>query len=222
MTDNSGVDDNPPPITAEHLIYAYCRGIFPMAEHRESDELFWVDPRHRGILPLENIHISRSLARKMRKSNYSVHINSCFMDVIDACANREDTWISAEIKSLFATLNAMGMAHSLEIKQDHLLIGGIYGLAIGGCFFGESMFSHKSDGSKLALVHLCDHLAQCGFTLFDTQFITDHLASMGAIEVTRAQFRKRLDDALQHKPRSIVTHPLAPSCDVLHRNGHKS
>ncbi len=193
-----------------------------MAEHRESDDLFWVDPRHRGILPLDNIHISQSLSRKMRKPSYTVHVNSCFLDVIDACADRDDTWISAEIRSLFAQLHTKGMAHSLEIKKDNTLIGGIYGLAIGGCFFGESMFSRHTDGSKLALVHLCDHLAQCGFTLFDTQFITDHLASMGAIEVSRAEFRKRLDHALTQKPNSVITQPLATSHEVLQRNGHKS
>lgn len=222
MTDNSDASDESQSITTEHLIYAYCRGIFPMAEHRNSPELFWVDPRHRGILPLDHIHISRSLARKMRSAPYTVHINSCFSQVIDGCADRDNTWISAEIKSLFEELHAKGMAHSLEIKQNSALIGGIYGLAIGGCFFGESMFSRQTDGSKLALVHLCDHLRQCGYTLFDTQFITDHLARMGAIEISRSEFHKRLGEALKLRPHAIDTAALATPQEVLQRNGHKS
>lgn len=211
-----------PDITTEHLIYAYCRGIFPMAEDQNSDELFWVDPRHRGIIPLDQVHISRSLARRMRKADYTVHLDTAFSAVLTQCADRETTWISSEIIRLFTELHDMGMAHSLHIEQAGHIVGGIYGLAIGGAFFAESMFSRRTDGSKLALVHLCDHLRRCGYRLFDTQFITPHLETMGGIEITRARFHETLEHALAHTPKSIGSLDLARPQDVLQRNGHKS
>ena len=185
-------------LTPQLLLRAYSAGIFPMSEHRDDPDIFWVDPRRRGILPLRSFHVSRSLARRMRKADYSVTLNHAFERVLEACADREETWINAEIHRLYTTLHEMGHAHSLEIWEGEALAGGVYGVALGGAFFGESMVSPRRDGSKLALAHLTDHLARCGFTLFDTQFITPHLARLGAIEVSRAEYHRQLRDALEH------------------------
>ncbi|MCZ0812854.1 MAG: leucyl/phenylalanyl-tRNA--protein transferase [Pseudomonadota bacterium] len=192
-----------PPLTPDLLLQAYGAGVFPMSEHRDDPEIFWVDPHHRGILPLGGIHVSRSLARRMRRGDYGVTLDTDFAGVLDACADRAETWINAEIRRLYLALHRMGHAHSLEIWQEGDLAGGVYGVVLGSAFFGESMFSRRTDASKLALVHLCDHLRRCGFTLFDTQFITPHLASMGAIEITRAQYRAHLRHALS-QPASIL------------------
>jgi len=191
----------------EMLLRAYAAGIFPMAESRDAPEVFWVDPRRRGILPLDGFHISRSLARRMRKGGYTATLNRDFARVVDGCADRDETWINDEIRELYLALHAMGHAHSLEIWQDGQMVGGVYGVAIGGAFFGESMFSRRTDASKLALAHLVDHLRRCGFTLFDTQFITPHLHSLGALEISRADYRARLAEALKI-PASINHEPL--------------
>jgi len=184
-------------LTPELLLRAYTTGIFPMAESRDDPELFWVDPRSRGILPLDEFHISRSLARRMRRGGYKVALNRDFDAVLQACAARDETWINDQISDLYTSLFALGHAHSLAIYEDDELAGGVYGVAIGGAFFGESMFSHRTDGSKLALAHLTDHLRQCRFTLFDTQFLTDHLASLGAIEISRGTYHQHLEHAVQ-------------------------
>lgn len=186
-----------PPLTPELLLRAYASGIFPMAESRWDPSLFWVDPRMRGVLPLDGFHVSRSLARRMRKGDYRVSLNEDFARVVSACAERADTWISFEIESLYSALHGMGHAHSLEIWEDDVLAGGVYGVSLGGAYFGESMFSDRTDGSKLALAHLTHHLRACGFTLFDTQFITPHLARLGAIEIPRREYRAHLRDALE-------------------------
>ncbi|MDR9392989.1 leucyl/phenylalanyl-tRNA--protein transferase [Roseovarius sp. SYSU LYC5161] len=191
----------------EMLLRAYAAGIFPMAESRDAPEVFWVDPRRRGILPLDGFHISRSLARRMRKGGYTATLNRDFAGVVDGCADRDETWINDEIRDLYLALHAMGHAHSLEIWQDGQMVGGVYGVAIGGAFFGESMFSRRTDASKLALAHLVDHLRRCGFMLFDTQFITPHLQSLGALEISRADYRARLAEALEI-PASINAEPL--------------
>lgn len=184
-------------LTPELLLRAYAAGIFPMSEHRDDPEVFWVDPRRRGILPLKAFHISRSLARRMRRGEYRVTLNAGFDAVLDACADRAETWINDEIRHLYMALHRMGRAHSLEIWEGSQLAGGVYGVNLGRAFFGESMVSPRTDGSKLALAHLTDHLDRCGFTLFDTQFITPHLASLGAIEISRADYHARLHEALQ-------------------------
>ncbi|MEM7597271.1 MAG: leucyl/phenylalanyl-tRNA--protein transferase [Pseudomonadota bacterium] len=189
--------DHDPPLTPELLLSAYASGIFPMAESRADPGLFWVDPRLRGVLPLDGFHISKSLARRMRKGGYQVSLNRDFEGVVAACAARDDTWISFEIEALYAALHDLGHAHSLEIWQGRTLAGGVYGVALGGAFFGESMFSARTDGSKLALAHLTGHLRRCGFSLFDTQFITPHLARLGAIEIPRREYRARLREALK-------------------------
>lgn len=183
-------------ISPEMLLQAYASGIFPMAESRNDPELFWVDPQQRGVLPLDGFHISRSLARKIRKGDFKATLNHDFEGVLDACANREDTWISDQIRSLYLSLFKMGHAHSLEIWEEDTLAGGVYGVALGGAFFGESMFSERTDGSKLALAHLVSHLKRCSFVLFDTQFLTSHLASLGAVEIPRKIYRALLAEAI--------------------------
>jgi len=185
-------------LTPEVVLHAYASGVFPMSEGRNDPDIFWVDPRERGILPLNGFHISRSLARQMKKGGYTPAINQNFSGVILACADREDTWINAEIEAVFTELHARGFAHSFEIWQDGALIGGTYGITLGSAFFGESMFSRATGGSKLALAHLVDHLSRAGFTLFDTQFLTPHLASLGGLEISRASYRTQLAEALTH------------------------
>lgn len=168
-----------------------------MAERRDDPEIFWVDPRQRGILPIDGFHVSRSLAKRLRRSDYTVALTTAFGDVIDGCADRSETWINAEIRELYLELSQRGHAHSLEVWQGDALVGGVYGVSIGRAFCGESMFSRITDGSKIALSWLIAHLRQCGYTLFDTQFLTPHLASLGAIEIPRAQYHARLAEALE-------------------------
>jgi leucyl/phenylalanyl-tRNA--protein transferase len=201
-----------PILTPELLLRAYAAGIFPMSEHREDPEVFWVDPRRRGILPLRSFHISRSLARRMRRGAYRVTLNADFEAVLDACADRSETWINDEIRQLYTALHRLDHAHSLEIWEGSQLAGGVYGVSLGRAFFGESMVSPRTDGSKLALAHLTDHLDRCGFRLFDTQFLTPHLASLGAIEIGRADYHARLHDALEG---DADIHGL-PLCDDPH------
>lgn len=184
-------------LSPELLLNAYASGIFPMSEGRDDPELFWVDPRERGIFPLGGFRISRSLARQMKKAAYHPKINENFSAVVAACADREETWINAELFTLYEALHGMGFAHSFEIHDAEGLMGGVYGIALGGAFFGESMFSARTGGSKLALAHLIDHLRRAGFALFDTQFLTPHLASLGAVEITRADYRRQLFEALE-------------------------
>ncbi|WP_297767724.1 leucyl/phenylalanyl-tRNA--protein transferase [uncultured Roseovarius sp.] len=183
-------------LTPAILLQAYASGVFPMSEHRDDPEVFWVDPHQRGILPLDGFHISRSLARRMRRGGYLATLDQDFEAVLNGCASRPDTWINPSIHEAYMALHRLGYGHSLEIWQDGQLAGGVYGVALRGAFFGESMFSHRTDASKLALAHLIDHLAKCGFTLFDAQFITPHLARLGAREISRDQYRALLRDAL--------------------------
>ena len=206
-------------LTPEVMLHAYASGVFPMSEGRDDPELFWVDPRFRGILPLTGFHISRSLARQMKKGGYTPAINQDFSAVIAACADREDTWINAEIRSLYAALHGRGQAHSLEVWDGNELVGGVYGVTLGAAFFGESMFSRRTDASKIALACLTEMLARGGYQLLDTQFITDHLASLGGIEIPRVKYHELLD-AAQHKPAEFLT-PLSPQ-DVVQRRTQTS
>lgn len=209
-------------LTPELLLNAYAAGVFPMSEGRDDPEIFWVDPRRRGVLPLHRLHVSRSLAKRMRRGGYEVTLNRDFAGVVDACADRPETWINSEIRAQYIALHRLGHAHSLEVWQNSALIGGVYGVALGAAFFGESMFSRATDGSKLALVHLVDHLNRCGFRLFDTQFITGHLARLGGAEISRAAYRLQLADAL-YLPASIMRYPLDPSPQsVLQRSTQTS
>ncbi|WP_340270092.1 leucyl/phenylalanyl-tRNA--protein transferase [Sulfitobacter pontiacus] len=185
-----------PDLTPELLLHGYSIGIFPMAEHRDDPEIFWVDPRRRGVFPLDGFHISRSLSRAMRRTRFTITTNTAFNDVVTGCADRADTWINAEIFSLYAQLHALGHAHALEVWEDDMLVGGVYGVTLGRAFFGESMFSRRDNASKIALACLVDRLNRGGFTLFDTQFLTPHLASLGAQEITRAAYHARLEMAL--------------------------
>ena len=186
-------------LSAAHLLQAYAMGVFPMAEGRDDPAIHWVDPRRRGIFPLDGFHVSRSLARRIRRGGYEVRIDTAFAEVVDACADRAETWINPTIRALYLDLHAMGQAHSLEIWSEDRLIGGVYGVVLGAAFFGESMFSRETDASKLALAHLVAHLRAGGFTLFDTQFLTPHLASLGAVEISRADYHLRLAKALSAK-----------------------
>ncbi|MBK5933780.1 leucyl/phenylalanyl-tRNA--protein transferase [Rhodovulum imhoffii] len=180
----------------EILLDAYAAGVFPMSDSRHDPEIFWVEPRRRGIIPLDGFHISRSLRRRLRQEDYRITVNADFPGVVSACAERPETWINDTIARLYGQLHTMGHAHSLEVWQGKTLAGGVYGVALGGAFFGESMFSHRRDGSKIALAYLVDRLRRGGFVLFDTQFITPHLASLGAVEISQADYRDRLNEAL--------------------------
>lgn len=203
-------------LTPELLLHGYAIGIFPMAETREDTEIFWVDPKRRGVLPLDGFHISRSLAKAMRRSTLTVRINYDFDGTVAACADRSDTWINAEISNLYSALHAKGHAHSLELWEDETLVGGVYGVTLGAAFFGESMFSRRTNASKMALAALVDRLNRAGFTLFDTQFITGHLASLGAVEITRRAYHAKLEHAKERQ--AHFTRPeVLPLHDVVQR-----
>ena len=187
-------------LTPQIVLDAYSKGLFPMAENRRDKQLFWIDPEVRGILPLDNFHIPRSLKKKIRNNPFEVRFDHNFAAVIRACAQqkpkRRETWINDEIIELYTKLFCMRHAHSVECWQEEKLVGGLYGISIGGAFFGESMFSSERDSSKIALVHLVARLNLAGFTLLDTQFITDHLKQFGAIEISRVVYHKILSAAL--------------------------
>jgi len=188
-------------LTPALLLRAYAVGIFPMAGSADDDTLAWFDPDPRGILPLEKFHVPRRLARTVRTNRYDVTADVDFAAVIDGCAaatnHRTSTWINGKIRALCLELHAMRRAHSVEVWEESRLIGGLYGVTLGGAFFGESMFSRARDASKVALVHLVARLRQGGFMLLDTQFATEHLAQFGAIEIPRADYRALLARALR-------------------------
>ncbi|MFT7059603.1 MAG: leucyl/phenylalanyl-tRNA--protein transferase [Pseudorhodobacter sp.] len=183
-------------ITPDLLLHAYSIGLFPMAESRDSSELYWVDPTRRGVFVLDEFNISRSLSRRILNWNCTIRTNTDFAGVVAACADRPETWINDTIFNLYLKLHRAGFAHSLEVWEEGCLVGGVYGVTLGGAFFGESMFSRRTDASKVALAWLVHRLKAGGFTLFDTQFLTPHLASLGAIEVGRASYQKQLKAAL--------------------------
>jgi leucyl/phenylalanyl-tRNA--protein transferase len=187
-------------ITPDLLLRAYAAGIFPMAESADSAELRWVEPRFRGVLPLDAFHCPRSLRKLVRRGAFEVTADRAFAAVMQGCAaprpGRESTWINADIHRLYNALHAMGRAHSVECWKDGALVGGLYGVSIGAAFFGESMFSLARDASKVALVHLVARLRAGGYALLDAQFLTDHLVRFGAIELPRRQYKRLLDAAL--------------------------
>ena len=185
-----------PFLSPELMVRAYAAGIFPMSEGADDPSVFWVDPQRRGVFPLDGFHMSRSLRKRIRRGGYSVGINRDFMGVVEGCADRAPTWINGDLERCYLALHTQGLAHSVEIFDHDGLIGGVFGVTIGAAFFGESMFSRKPDGSKLALAHLIQRLRVGGFTLFDTQFVTDHLQTMGAIEIARSDYRAELSHAL--------------------------
>jgi leucyl/phenylalanyl-tRNA--protein transferase len=198
--------------TADDLIACYERGVFPMADARQDRRLFLVDPTRRGILPLEGLRVSRRLARTVRSDMFEVRVDTSFPTVVRACAapapGRMETWINHTIEHLCIELARRGVAHSVEAWREGKLAGGLYGVALGGAFFGESMFSIERDASKVALLHLVARLRVGGFALLDTQFVTDHLMRLGAVEIDRADYRKRLSLALA---RRANFHALAPT-----------
>ncbi|RDD63014.1 leucyl/phenylalanyl-tRNA--protein transferase [Ferruginivarius sediminum] len=187
-------------LTPDLLLRAYAVGIFPMAESRRDQEIHWIDPELRGVIPLDTFHVPRRLRRRIRHGSFHVTADAAFGEVIAGCAeptsNRPDTWINPTIERLYKELAAMGFAHSVECWQDSRLVGGLYGVALGGAFFGESMFSRVSDASKVALVHLVMRLCKGGFKLLDTQFTTPHLSQFGAVEIRRDQYRHLLSQAV--------------------------
>ncbi|WP_116131143.1 leucyl/phenylalanyl-tRNA--protein transferase [Tropicimonas sp. IMCC34043] len=184
-------------LTPDLLLRAYAAGVFPMAESREAEEIFWLAPERRGIFPLDGFHISRSLRRVLLREPFRITTNLDFIGVVTGCADRSETWINATIFALYVALHARGRAHSIEVWEGDALVGGVYGVALGGAFFGESMFSRRTDASKIALAYLTDRLWQGGFRLFDTQFLTPHLASLGAVEISRGRYGAMLEKALR-------------------------
>jgi len=189
-------------LTPNLLLQAYARGLFPMAESNDNPELFWVDPDVRGVIPLTGFHLPRRLRRTVRQDRYRVTINRAFDQVIRACAEtdfkrgRFDSWINAEVVRAYSEMHRLGFAHSVECWQDDQLAGGLYGLALRGAFFGESMFSRATDASKVALVHLVARLRESGFLLLDSQFVNDHLKQFGVLSVPRDDFQPMLAEAL--------------------------
>jgi leucyl/phenylalanyl-tRNA--protein transferase len=188
-------------ITPQLIVRAYCSGIFPMSEDARDDDIFWVSPELRGIIPLDGFRVSTSLRKAMRKSDFQIKVDTDFNAVIEACATvgeeRDTTWINGTIRAVYGELFTLGIAHTVEVWEGSELVGGLYGLAIGGAFFGESMFHRKTNASKIAMAHLVERLNAGGFVLLDTQFLTPHLASLGGIEIPREDYEERLADALE-------------------------
>ena len=202
-------------LTPELVLRAYGAGVFPMADGADSDDIYWVDPRKRGILPLNGFHLSRSLRKRLLRDDYKVRIDTAFDRVMEACADRPETWINDTIFELFRQLHRMGYAHSVEVWQDDAMIGGLYGLHLGAAFFGESMFSHERDGSKIALAWLVARLRRGDFTLLDTQFTTDHLESLGARAVPRTHYLDLLDRALNRRGKFYSVDPEFSAPEVV-------
>lgn len=201
-------------ITPDILLSAYAMGIFPMSDGRDDREIHWVDPRRRGVLPLDGFHVSRSLAKRIRSDRFQVTVDEDFTAVVEACADRDETWISRRIQRLYLDLHRQGFAHSIEVREGAALVGGVYGVTLGAAFFGESMFSRVTDASKVALAHAVHRLRAGGFRLFDTQFLTPHLASLGAVEIARADYHRRLVKALA-LPADFVPEGYSPSASEV-------
>lgn len=212
----------------ELLLRAYSIGVFPMAEHRDAPDVFWVEPKRRGVLPLDKFHLPRSLAKLLRQDRFELVVDRAFEDVMRACAepapDRTETWINDQILTAYTALHRMGHAHSVECWQGRQLVGGLYGVSLGGAFFGESMFTRVRDASKVALAHLVARLRVGGFRLLDTQFLTEHLARFGTVEVSRRAYCSALSSAvlasgdffaldafaaLDDRPATIVSGPVS-------------
>jgi leucyl/phenylalanyl-tRNA--protein transferase len=182
-------------INPDFLLQAYQMGIFPMA--MEGGEIGWFSPDPRGVIPLDTFHMSKSLARVVKSDRFDVRFNSAFAEVLDGCADRDETWIDETVRSSYLTLHSRGEAHSVECWREGELVGGLYGVAAGGAFFGESMFSRERDASKVALVHLVERLKNRGFILLDTQWTTPHLRRFGAVDISKADYMRQLHTALR-------------------------
>ena len=212
-------------LTPEILLRAYATGIFPMAESRHDPSIFWVDPKVRGVLPLDGFHVSRRLRRTVRRGVFEVRCDGAFEHVVRCCAEstagRSDTWINDEIIRAYTELHHMGFAHSIECWRDGRLEGGAYGVAIGGAFCGESMFTRATDASKVALVHLVARLRYGGFVLLDVQFVTDHLRHFGAVEIPAREYLRRLDEALKVRaafPSGVALSEVEAALEVAPRS----
>jgi leucyl/phenylalanyl-tRNA--protein transferase len=220
-------------ITPELVLKAYAYGVFPMAKSRNDSDVFWVQPKLRGVIPLDQFHVSRSLRKTLRHGDFRVTVDQAFADVLEGCAEstavRADTWINDHIMDLFIQLHEAGLAHSIEVWRDDpdgkpMLVGGLYGLAMGAAFFGESMFSRATDASKVALSHLAAILIKGNFTLLDTQFVTDHLKTFGAIEIPQKEYLAQLGAALARKGEfgGPVSQPDLEALLLSQRSTHKS
>lgn len=187
-------------LSPELLLRAYASGIFPMSDSADDPEIFWVRPEHRGIIPLDQFHIPRSLKKTLKRAPFEIRYDTAFEQVLDGCAIRLDpdagTWINQTIREAYIGLYKAGHCHTVEAWQDGRLVGGLYGVSLGGAFFGESMFSHVTDASKICLVHLVNHLREHGFQLLDTQFTTEHLQRFGAIEIPASEYEDLLLPAI--------------------------
>jgi leucyl/phenylalanyl-tRNA--protein transferase len=187
-------------LTPEILLRAYSIGLFPMAERADDPEIFWVEPELRGVLPLATFHVSRSLAKKIRRKPFDIRFDCAFDAVVAACAehttDRPSTWINQTIKDLYSDLHHLGHAHSVEAWDGATLVGGLYGVTLGSAFFGESMFSRRTDASKVCLVYLVERLKDKGFTLLDAQFTTEHLKTFGAIDIPKSSYARMLSKAM--------------------------
>lgn len=186
------------PLDPSLMLHGYASGVFPMADSRDTDELYWVEPRQRAILPLDGFHLSRSLAKRVRSDRFTVTADQAFHQVLLGCADRPETWINGPIEQAMLALFEAGFAHSVAVWREGALVGGVYGVALRRVFFAESMFSRERDASKVALAHLIARLKVGGFALFDCQFMTSHLASLGAVEVSREAYLRLLAAALDH------------------------
>jgi leucyl/phenylalanyl-tRNA--protein transferase len=188
-------------VTPEILLRAYSAGLFPMAESADDPDIYWVQPKVRGIIPLDRFHVSRSLAKTLRHKPFDIRVNTAFDQVMEFCAEstemRPTTWINPMILTLYKELHRMGYTHSVEAWEGDELVGGLYGVSLGSAFFGESMFSRRRDASKICLVHLVERMQERGFTLLDTQFTTEHLKTFGAIDISRKDYEKLLEKAMQ-------------------------
>lgn len=208
------------PFDAEALLDCYRRGVFPMAESRDDPRLFLIDPEARGVLPIEDLHVPRRLARTVRADVFTVTVDQSFDEVVEACAEdrpgRDDTWINSPIQHLYGELFDKGAAHSVECRRDGRLVGGLYGVSLAGAFFGESMFSDERDASKVALVHLVARLKLGGYRLLDAQFLTEHLAQFGAVEIPRDAYRRRLAAALDATGEFDYAPPVLTGAEALH------
>jgi leucyl/phenylalanyl-tRNA---protein transferase len=208
-------------ITPEVLLRAYACGIFPMAESADDPTLFWVEPEMRGVIPLDGFRVSSRLARTVRSDALTVTVDTAFKAVIANCAapqaGREDTWINARIRDLYVGLHELGHGHSVEVWQNDELVGGLYGVSLGRAFFGESMFHRARDASKVALVHLVARLMTGGFALLDAQYVTEHLRSLGAVEIPRRRYRALLDNAIKGEAdfRKLAIAPPIPGTEAL-------
>ncbi len=212
-------DDITIEITPHVLLKAYACGIFPMAESADDPALYWIEPQARGILPLDNVHVPRRLARTIRSGVYQVRVNTDFHGVIDGCAasrpGRRSTWINDRIRQLYGALFEQGHCHTVETWLGDRLVGGLYGVALGSAFFGESMFSTERDASKVALVYLAARLVHGGFTLLDTQFVTDHLRQFGSVELDKARFHAELEKAVKSTAHFLALPTNAPADEIL-------